>query len=81
MTRLNDRFTDIRKRLHFRSRYQLHAAPNIHWKKDRDKESVHEQTRYPWFWKHSEFTGERINNVPLTNAEKRSARERTRERT
>ena len=59
----------------------LRAKPNIHWKKDRGKEPVREQAQYPWFWEHGKFTGERVNDVHLTNSEKRSARERARERT
>ena len=58
----------------------LRAKPNIHWKKDRGKEPVREQAQYPWFWENGKFTGERVNDVHLTNAEKRSARERARER-
>ena len=53
----------------------LRAKPNIHWKKDRGKEPVRDQTQFSWFWKDGEFTGERINDVHLTNAEKRAARE------
>ncbi len=59
----------------------LRVKPNIHWKKDRGKEPVREQVQYPWFWEHGKFTGERVNCVHLTNAEKRSGRERARERT
>ena len=53
----------------------LRAKPNIHWKKDRGKEPVRDQTQYPWFWENGKFTGERVNDVHLTLAEKRAARE------
>ena len=53
----------------------LRAKPNIHWKKDRGKEPIRDQARFPWFWKSGKFTGERVNDVHLANAEKRSARE------
>ena len=54
----------------------LHAKPNIHWKKDRGKEPMREQQPFPWFWSAGKFTGERVNDVHLTNAEKQTARER-----
>ena len=53
----------------------LRAKPNIHWKKDRGKEPVREQAQYPWFWENGKFTGERVNDVHFTLAEKRAARE------
>ena len=53
----------------------LRAKPNIHWKKDRGKERVREQAQYPWFWEDGKFNGERVNDVHLMNAEKRTARE------
>ena len=53
----------------------LRAKPNIHWKKDRGKEPVREQARYPWFWENGKFTGRRVNDVHFTLAEKRAARE------
>jgi hypothetical protein len=56
----------------------LRSKPNIHWKKDRGKEPAREQAHYPWFWKNGKFTGERINDVHLTLAEKRAAREAAR---
>lgn len=56
----------------------LRAKPNIHWKKDRGKEPVREQSQHPWFWQDGKFTGERVNDVHLTLAEKRAAREATR---
>ena len=56
----------------------LRAKPNIHWKKDRGKEPVREQAQYPWFWEKGRFTGERVNDVHLTLAEKRAAREAAR---
>jgi hypothetical protein len=53
----------------------LRSKPNIHWKKDRGKEPTRDQAQFPWFWKNGKFTGERVNDVHLTNAEKRAARE------
>ena len=56
----------------------LRAKPNIHWRKDRGKEPVRDQVHFPWFWKESKFTGERVNDVHLTNGDKRAAREAAR---
>ena len=53
----------------------LRAKPNIHWKKDRGKEPSRDQAQFPWFWKDGKSTGERVNDVHFTNAEKRTARE------
>jgi len=50
----------------------LRAKPNIRWRKDRGK--VH----FPWFWKNGKFTAERVNDVHLTNGERRAAREAAR---
>ena len=52
----------------------LRSKPNIHWRNDRGKEPRRDQARFPWFWKSGEFTGERVNNIHLTNAEKRHGR-------
>ena len=52
----------------------LRAKPNIHWKKDRGKEPIRDQAQFPWFWKNDKFTGERVNDVHLTIADKRAAR-------
>jgi len=52
----------------------LRARPNIHWKKDRGKEPNRDEAQFPWFWKNGKFAGERVNDVHLTNAEKRDAR-------
>ena len=54
----------------------LRTKPNVHWRKDRGKEPFREQERFRWFWNDGEFTGERLNDIHLTNAEKRAARER-----
>jgi hypothetical protein len=59
----------------------LRAKPNIHWKKDRGKEPSRDHAQFPWFWKSGKFTGERVNDVHLTIAEKRLARERARGKT
>ena len=52
----------------------LRAKPNIHWKTDRGKEPARDRAQFPWFWKNGRFTGERVNDVHFTNAEKRAAR-------
>ena len=54
----------------------LRDKPNIHWKKDRGKEPVCEEKQFPWFWNSGKFTGERVNNVHLAIAEKRTPRDR-----
>ncbi|MBW2149930.1 MAG: SAM-dependent DNA methyltransferase, partial [Deltaproteobacteria bacterium] len=54
----------------------LRWKPNIKWNKDRGKEPYRPQEQYPWFWKNSEFTGDRVNNIHLSNERKRQARER-----
>jgi len=53
----------------------LRTKPNIHWKKDRGKEPMREQAQFPWFWENGNFTGERVNDVHLSIAEKRAARD------
>ena len=54
----------------------LRIKPNIHWKQDRGKEPTRKQAQFPWFWDNDKFTGTRVNDVHLTNAEKHSARTR-----
>lgn len=53
----------------------LRKKPNIKWTKDRGKEPQREQADYPWFWSDGTFTGERVNDIHLTNAEKLNARQ------
>ena len=53
----------------------MRAKPNVHWRKDRGKEPTCGQAQFRWFWKNGRFAGERVNDVHLTNAEKRTARE------
>ncbi len=49
----------------------LRSKPNIHWKnKDRGTEPSRDQAPFPWFWRNGEFTGDRMNDVHLTVAEK-----------
>ena len=52
----------------------LRTKPKIHWRKDRGKEPLREQTEFPWFWKNGAFTGERLNNIHLSIEEKHTAR-------
>jgi hypothetical protein len=54
--------------------------PNIKWTKDRGREPERKKEDYPWFWNGGTFTGDRVNDVHLTNAEKRAAREKLREK-
>ena len=54
----------------------LRKLPNIKWTKDRGKEPERDPEEFPWFWKNGAFTGDRINDVHLTNAQKRAAREK-----
>lgn len=53
----------------------LRWKPNIRWGKDRGRETRRSQEEYPWFWQDGEFTGDRINDVHLSNEEKRKSRE------
>ncbi|HSF38981.1 MAG TPA: DNA methyltransferase [Thermoanaerobaculia bacterium] len=48
----------------------------IKWTKDRggEPQDLRPREEFPWFWKDGQFTGERVNDIPLTNAEKRAAR-------
>jgi N-6 DNA Methylase len=54
----------------------LRKPPNIKWTKDRGKEPERDPEQFSWFWKNGAFTGDRINDVHLTNTQKRAARER-----
>jgi hypothetical protein len=53
----------------------LRAKPNIKWDKDRGKEPHRDKSEYPWFWNGSGFTGDRVNDVHLTKAQKEKARQ------
>jgi hypothetical protein len=53
----------------------LRKNPNIKWTKDRGKEPERDRNQFPWFWDGGVFTGDRVNDVHLTLAEKRAARE------
>ena len=52
----------------------LQTKSNIHWKKDRGKEPIRDQVWFRWFWNRDEFTGARVNEVYISTAEKRAAR-------
>jgi hypothetical protein len=52
----------------------LRKAPNIKWTKDRGKEPERDKDDYPWFWNGKTFTGDRVNDVHLTNAVKQAPR-------
>jgi hypothetical protein len=52
----------------------LKKGVNIKWNKDRGTEPTRPQVDYPWFWPNGEFTGERVNDVHLSNDEKQAAR-------
>ena len=57
----------------------LRKPPRIKWTKDHGKEPRREREDYPWFWLDGAFTGERVNDVHLTHAEKYAARDRAAE--
>ena len=67
----------------------LRTKPNIHWRKDRGKETFREQESFPWFWScpgtgtraeradfrgGRDFDGNRWNDLHYTNAAKQAAR-------
>ncbi len=52
----------------------LRKNPNIKWTKDRGTEPKRDKDQFPWFWNGDDFTGERVNDRHLTNAEKQAAR-------
>jgi len=54
----------------------LRWKPNIKWNKDRGKEIRRSQEQYPWFREDGEFTGDRVNEIHLSNKDKRQAREK-----
>jgi hypothetical protein len=54
----------------------LRKNPTIKWTKDRGKEPEREKAEYPWFWSGSTFTGDRVNDIHLTNAVKTAAQAR-----
>ena len=47
---------------------------SIKWTKDRGREPERPRDQFPWFWDGDTFTGDRVNDVHLTNAQKRAAR-------
>jgi hypothetical protein len=53
----------------------LRKNPNIKWTKDRGKEPERDKDDYPWFWSGGKFTGDRVNDIHLTNLEKQAARD------
>jgi hypothetical protein len=52
----------------------LRRTPNIKWTKDRGKEPQRDKAEFPWFWDGNSFTGDRLNDIHLTIAEKHKAR-------
>jgi hypothetical protein len=48
----------------------LRKTPNVKWAKDRGKEPERDREEYPWFWKGTEFVGDRVNDVHLENSVK-----------
>ena len=48
----------------------LRKRVKIKWEKDRGKEPVRDKKDFPWFWNGSEFTGDRVNDVYLSLAQK-----------
>ena len=57
----------------------LRSKPKIHWGKDRGKEPMRDKDQFPWFWENGTFTGDRINDVHWTRAEKHAAQSRLEE--
>lgn len=55
------------------------AEPNVHWKKERGKESMREQSQYPWSCQNGKFTGARSSDLHFSVAKKIAARDRARE--
>ena len=53
----------------------LRKKPNIKWTKDRGKEPQRDKAEFPWFWDGNSFTGDRLNDIHLTIAEKHKARD------
>ena len=53
----------------------LRSKPNVHWRKDRGKEPLRDESDFPWFWSEGRFTGDRVNDRHYSNAEKRVARD------
>ncbi len=54
----------------------LRENPNIKWTKDRGTEPERDKDQLPWFWKDGEFVGDRVNDVRLTNAQKKAAQDK-----
>jgi hypothetical protein len=52
----------------------LRSKPNIHWRKDRGRETRKEADRFTWFWSNGKFTGDRVNDLHLSSERKRSAK-------
>ena len=52
----------------------LRSKPNIHWRKDRGRETRKEADQFPWFWSNGGFTGDRLNDVHLSSEQKQCAR-------
>ena len=52
----------------------LRTKPNIKWDKDRGKEPQRAKSEFPWFWKGTTFTGDRVNDVHLTKEQKEATR-------
>jgi hypothetical protein len=52
----------------------LRTKPNIKWEKDRGKEPHRDKAEFPWFWKGSTFTGDRVNDVHLTREQMEATR-------
>lgn len=55
----------------------LRDKVNVKWTKDRGQEpqAIRPKADFPWFWSGSTFSGDRVNDVHLSVAEKQKARE------
>ena len=67
---LNDGVLNIRP---FVTADVLRKKVKIKWDKDRGKEPVRDKKDFPWFWKGSEFTGDRVNDIHLSLDQKSKA--------
>ncbi len=54
----------------------LRKNPNIKWSKDRGREPHRDKADVPWSWSGASFLGDRVNDVHLTQAQKKAARDK-----
>ena len=54
----------------------LRKNPNIKWTKDRGNEPERDKAEFPWFWSGDNPSGDRVNDIHLTNEDKSAARKK-----